>query len=368
MYPIRVLQVFGKMNRAGAETFIMNVYRNIDKSKIQFDFLVYSNEIGDYDHEIQQLGGKIYRLPPLKIQTLYKFKKSLNLFFQNNPHYSIIHSHLDTLSSFYLKAAKKAGIPVRIAHSHTSNIPLELKAVFRIYSKQFINFYATHKFACSKNAYKWLFREDFIKSESNQIVNNGIEIKKFLYKIDLRTKIRKDLNLEDKFVIGCVGKFTKTKNHKFLLEIFKDIQKKEPNSILVLIGTGALKKSIQEKAKNLGVDENILFLGSRNDVNELLQALDVLVLPSLYEGFPVTLVEAQAASLPCVVSNVITNEVELTDLIKFVGLDDPVGKWSKEILNVRNKKRSNKEREIIEKGFDIKNVARCLETFFINNN
>ncbi|WP_163538990.1 glycosyltransferase family 1 protein [Gracilibacillus sp. YIM 98692] len=366
MKPIRVLQVFGQMNRAGAETFIMNVYRNIDRSKIQFDFLVYKEEPGNYDLEIQQLGGKLYRIAPIHPRTYFNFKKDLKHFFNVHTEYKIVHSHIDSLSTLPLKAAKKAGLPFRIAHSHTTRVPKNVKSLYKLASKQSINKHCTHRFACSKQALVWLFGSKYTGLDNSKIIKNGIDVDKFLFNRDIRNKTRKLLNLEGKFVIGSVGKFTKTKNHTFLIDVFNDIQKKDKNAVLILIGTGNRKKMLQNKISKLNIEEKVKFLGNRNDVNDLMQAMDALIHPSLYEGLPLTLIEAQTSGLPCMVSRTVSNEVKITNLVNFLDLNDSTSKWSDMVLSKKNYKRDYMKDIIQASGFDTKNISKDLEEFYMN--
>lgn len=367
MYPIRVLQVFGIMNRAGAETFIMNVYRKIDRKKIQFDFLVYKEEEGDFDEEILKMGGKIYKVPPIQPKTFLQYKKSLDTFFKSHSEYKIVHSHLDALSTMPLRAAKNSNIPIRISHSHTSNVPVNIKAAFRYYSKLHINKNSTHRFACSENAMLWLFGKKHAKLPTSQIINNGIDISIFEYDKSVRSEVRQELGIDKELIIGLVGKFTKTKNHNFLIDIFKELLEKNPDAILILVGSGLLEQDIRNKVKHFKMEKNVKFLGLREDVNRIMQAIDVLVQPSLHEGFPVTLVEAQAMGLPSVVSDNITKEVSISNLISFVNLDAPKAKWVNEILSAAENS-SRKENEIILKDeFNINNVAKKLENFYLEN-
>ena len=360
--PIRVLQVVTHMNRGGLETMLMNYYRNIDRNKVQFDFLTHrpENEKKDYDDEIRSLGGKIYHMPVLNPFSP-SYMKSLDRFFKEHKEYKIVHSHLDCLSAYPLKAAKKNGVPVRIAHSHNTSQEKNLKYLIKDYSKKQIPKYATHLFVCGKEAGKWMFGK-----HKFQIMNNAIDAKKFIYNEEVRKQKRVELGVEDKFVIGHVGRFNLQKNHEFLVKRFADFAKTNEDAILVLIGNGELQEKIKEMAKEYGIETKVKFLGLREDIPQLLQAMDLFLFPSLFEGLPVTLVEAQAAGLPCVISDMITDEIMITDQISKVSLSGNTSLWNQEIAKYRYSKRKNTIEDIIEHGFDIEKNARWLEEFYTN--
>ena len=269
------------MNQGGVENFIMNFYRKIDKSKIQFDFLV--NRKGYFDDEIKKMGGKIYYIPALQKVGQIKYQKNLDTFFQNHNEYKIVHSHLNQVTGLILERAKKANIPVRIAHSHNSKSPKNI--VIRCYKNYLGNKIfnsANVYFACSKVAADWLFKG---YSEKAIIINNAIDVDKFIYNQEKRKKIRQELNIvNDKMMlIGHIGRFNKQKNHLFLLKIFKDLLNKKDDCMLLLIGEGKLKNKIIKLIHKYGLENKVKLLGTRKDVNDILQGIDVLLFPSLYE-------------------------------------------------------------------------------------
>lgn len=269
------------MNQGGVENFIMNFYRKIDKSKIQFDFLV--NRKGYFDDEIKKMGGKIYYIPALQKVGQIKYQKNLDTFFQNHNEYKIVHSHLNQVTGVILERAKKANIPVRIAHSHNSKSPKNI--VIRCYKNYLGNKIfnsANVYFACSKVAADWLFKG---YSEKAIIINNAIDVDKFIYNQEKRKKIRQELNIiDDKMMlIGHIGRFNKQKNHLFLLKIFKDLLNKKDDCMLLLIGEGKLKNKIIKLIHKYGLENKVKLLGTRKDVNDILQGIDVLLFPSLYE-------------------------------------------------------------------------------------
>jgi len=364
--PIRVLHVVVNMNRGGAETLIMNLYRNIDRSKVQFDFLTCKE--GVFDNEIKELGGIIHRIPYINEVGHFGYIKSLNDFFSKNNHYTIVHSHLNRMSGLVVRAAKKFGIRYCIAHSHnTGGEGGLLTKGYKWYAGLFIPSNSDYTFACSQAAAKWLFGN---KSNEATLLNNGIEPEMFSYSPDKRIEKRRKLGIDDQLVIGHVGRFNKQKNHKFLIEIFAEFVKRRPDSILLLCGDGVLRKVIENRVNQLNLQEKVKFLGVRSDIHQLLQAFDIFLFPSLHEGLPVTLIEAQAAGIPCVISDEITKEVDLgLDLMKFLNLSN-LDLWVEELekCNVKKLERyTSNLKKLRERGYDIKNTAEWLQDFYLAN-
>ena len=359
--PIRVLHIVTHMERGGLETMIMNYYRNIDRSKVQFDFLTHRDTNASYNDEILSLGGKIYSLPSLNPFSR-KYIKALDDFFKNHKEYHIVHSHLNAMSTIPLKYAKKNGVKFTIAHSHTSNQEKNLKYFIKYFSKKFITKYADELFACGDKAGKWLFgTKDFI------ILNNAIDVDKYTYDSQKAKEIRSKLSLGDEFVIGHVGRFCTPKNHEFIIDVFNKLQKIEPNSKLILVGEGELKDKIFDKVISLGLDTKVEFLGLRSDVNDLMQAMDVFLFPSLYEGLGIVLIEAQASGLKCVISNNIPLDGVLTDDVEVISLNNKASVWAEEILKYKMYTRNNNKNIIKTANYDIKKNAKKLEQFYIEN-
>lgn len=358
--PIRVLQVVTHMNRGGLETMLMNYYRHIDREKVQFDFMVHRGERAAYDDEIEALGGKIYRMPRL-IPWSSTYQNALEIFFKSHSEYRIVHVHQDCLSSVILKVAEKNGIPVRIAHSHNSMQDKNIKYLIKLYYKRFIPLFATDLFACAKDAGDWMFA-----GAPYQILNNAIESTSYCFDENCRKTMRKSMKIpEDSLVLGHVGRFSRQKNHTYLIEIFKSVHAKCKNSFLLLVGDGELKPKIEEKIKSLSLENYVIFTGIRTDVSNLLQAMDVFLFPSLYEGLPVTLVEAQAAGLPCIISDNIPKDCDITGLITRIPLNNDPEFWAKQILAAQILQRKDTHKEIIAAGFDISENAKWLENFYL---
>ncbi|WP_431800784.1 glycosyltransferase family 1 protein [Halobacillus andaensis] len=305
--PLRVLHVVVNMNRGGAETLLMNLYRNIDRSKVQFDFL--TCKPGVFDREIEELGGTVHRIPYVTDVGHRGYKKALKGFFKAHP-YKIVHAHMDKMSGIVLQEAEKAKVPVRIAHSHnTQSEGGMLTKLYKNYAASNIHRSATHKFACSQSAAEWLFGP---QSSQVYLLKNGVDCQRFLYSAEKRMRVREKLNISPAtFVVGHIGRFNHQKNHTFILEVFYKFLNTHNNSVLLFAGDGALRSKIEAKSKLLGIEDKVKFLGVREDVDELLQAFDLFLFPSLHEGLPVTLIEAQNAGLPCLITDTITKEVDM---------------------------------------------------------
>ncbi len=361
--PIRVAQVMGKMERGGVEAVVMNYYRHIDRNAVQFDFFVDNDSSCPQKEEIESLGGKIYMVPPY--QQINKYLSALTKLFKENK-YKIVHSHLNTLSVFPLYAARRAGVPVRIAHNHSTAAKGETKKNIMKYAlRPFAKINATHYAACSRYAGEWLFGKKSMERGEVTIFNNAIDLDKFRFDPAVRDEVRRELSIENKFVVGHVGRFCFQKNHEFLIDIFAEVHKQNPNSVLLLVGGGELLDEIKQKINNLSLDQNVIILQNRSDVNRLYQAMDVFVLPSHYEGLPVVGVEAQAAGLPCVLSDAMTKETKMTDNAVMLNLNDGTEKWAKIILETYKLPRSS---NISIDDFDIKKQAGRLEKYYLNIN
>lgn len=360
MEPIRILHIVTYMGRGGLETMIMNYYRHIDRNCVQFDFLVHREFRADYDDEIESLGGCIYRLPQL-IPWSVSYKNTLNQFFASHPQYRIVHVHQDCLSSVVLKAAKKHGVPVRIAHSHSSSQDKNLKYLIKLFYKRQIPGNATQLFACGKEAGDWMFH-----GAPYRVINNAIDTGRYTYNASLGQKLREQLGIDSAaFVIGHVGRFNAVKNHTFLLDIFSELKKQHPESILLLVGDGDLRREMEEKASLLGIAKSVIFTGVRSDVPDLMQAMDCFVFPSLYEGIPVTLIEAQASGLPCIVSDAIPAECQKTRLVERIALKEDTAVWVDHILKHMGECRPDTSKEIARAGYDITSNAQWLQKYYL---
>ncbi|WNR43792.1 glycosyltransferase family 1 protein [Paenibacillus roseipurpureus] len=362
--PIRILHIVVNMNRGGAETLLMNVYRNVDRTKVQFDFL--TGKPGVFDAEITAMGGVIHRIPYVSDVGHTKYIQALDHFFAAHTDYRIVHAHMDKMSGFVLRAAKKAGIPIRIAHSHNTSSEGSVAAkAYKWLAGTYIGSCATHFLACSTKAAQWLFAG---KESRAVVIRNGIETEQFAYSPNVRKQVRQELHLpENAYVIGHVGRFFHQKNHAFLLDLFARLQEERPEAVLVLAGDGPLREEMEKKVKALHLKKKVKFLGVRSDISRLLQGFDIFVFPSLHEGLPVTLVEAQGAGLPCLISDTITSEVDMgIQLVDRLSLDDQDA-WIQHIKRImaRNDSREIPTLALSNQGYDIRNTAAWTEGFYL---
>ena len=359
--PIIVAQIMGKWVGGGVESVIMNYYRHLDHSKVQFDFICDEDSTRIPYDEIKKLGGRVFLVP--KYQNLPKYLKALEKLFKENQ-YRIVHSNINTLSVFPLYAAKKAGVPIRISHSHSTSNPKEwkrnlIKNILRPFSKR----YATDYFACSELAGRYLFGNKSFDQGKVKIIHNAIDIDKFKFDEVARKKLRKEFGIKDStIVVGHVGRFVQQKNHTFLVDVFKGYHKKNPDSKLLLVGSGPLEDEIKKKVERLDLKDSVLFLGQRDDINKLYSVMDVFCLPSLYEGLPVVGVESQAAGLPIIFSNGVSHEAIISKNAKIVPTQE-TGAYIKKMDEITQE---NKQRALasINENMSIKNEAPKLEAIY----
>ncbi|QUG40594.1 glycosyltransferase family 1 protein [Psychrobacillus sp. INOP01] len=364
---IRVLQIVGAMDRGGIETFLMNIYRNIDRNKVQFDFLVHTDKKCAFDEEIKSLGGNIFSVVPRR-QGYFKNKKSLDEFFKTNNEYKVVHQHLSSLTYVEpLRAAESNNILCRIVHSHNTRQGGSKihKYIHRI--NQFsIKSYATDYFACSDLAAKWTYPKKLYNDHKFKVINNGINSEKFIFHQAIREQKRKELGIVNKFVIGHVGRFHPQKNHDFVIDVFKKIHDKNKDSVLMLVGDGEHRLRIERKVKDLGLSRSVIFTGVRTDVPELFQAMDMFLFPSLYEGLGIVLIEAQASGLKCFTSDrVVPKEVKMSNiLLNFISLEQSPQKWADEILKCKGYARKDTTDIIKKAEFDIHPIAEELQKWY----
>lgn len=353
----RVLHIVDSMGMGGIQAFIMNVYRTINKEEYQFDFLLNRHIEDSYEKEISELGGNIYFVPSRR-KGIIKNRKALNDFFMKQQDYVAVHMHESSLSYIEpLIQAKKHGY-YTIIHSHSTSVNNSIvhKMLHEI-NKRRIHRFADCYIACGNLAKKWMYgsTKEFSKAI---VIRNGIDIKKYTYDEVIRKKYRKEFGLEDKYLIGHIGRFNKVKNHNFLIDIFVEVLKIRGDAVLMLVGDGTLKDEIVEKVNSLGINKKVLFLGTRNDVSKLLQAIDIVVLPSFYEGFPLTVVEAEAAGVPVIMSDKITDEVAIKSNVIKLSLRQTAFKWAEKICEHHDRLINNLR--LFEEGLDITETTNEL--------
>lgn len=365
--PIRVLQVIGIMNQGGAETMIMNLYRQIDRTKVQFDFVENENDGAFFDDEIRHLGGQVYHCPRFVGKNYLKYRRWWKDFFEKHKEYSVVHGHIGSTAAIYLKEAKKHGITA-IAHSHNIYVNNQKNIFYSILSYP-TRYIADYLFMCSRQAGADRYGKKSI-SDTNRafLIPNAIDTENFCFNGIVRKNKRKELGIYDyEYVIGHIGRFAEAKNHTFLLDIFKEVRKRLSSAKLLLVGDGELYQSVEEKAISLGIKDSIIFAGNRSDVNELLSAMDVFVFPSKYEGLPVALVEAQCSGLPCVISDKVPKDsVLIEELVQVCSLKDDPSVWSEKALHCSYVRRRVCADRIKETGFDIEKSAKQLEGFYLD--
>lgn len=364
--PLRILHVLGGLDRGGAETMVMNLYRNIDREKVQFDFVIHHPEKDSYVNEVKLLGGKVFNIQNYKGINHLQYMKEWHRFFHEHPEYRIIHGHVRSTASIYLRIAKKYEL-ITLSHSHNTSEGKGIVArVKRILEKPIRNI-ADYLIAPSVKAGEWLFGKGAIEKDNFYLLKNAIDTEKYAYNIKIREEKRSELNINNEIVIGHVGRFEEQKNHEFLIQIFKQFHKINNNSLLVLIGVGKLEEEIKKQVNNSKLENNVLFLGERADVNELMQAMDIFILPSYYEGLGIVAIESQTAGLPTIVSEGIPSEAYLTNLISKINLDDSLYVWVETIHKyLKENNRKDNSKLIKKNNYDIKETSIWLENFYLN--
>lgn len=360
---IRILQIVPNMHSAGLENLIMNIYRNIDRDKIQFDFLVHYSGKYDFDDEITELGGKIYHFPVMEDKNVVGYYSSLVKFFKKHSEYKVIHGHMPSLGFIYMNAAKRAGVPIRIMHSHNASASSNLKGRIKGIAVKFAKYPSNYLLACSEKAGKFQYGKSKFK-----IMHNAIDAERFSYNPDIRADVRKELGLMNETAFLHIGRFTKQKNHKFLLDIFEEYLKLEPNAKLFLMGEGELLPEIHDLVVNKKLENKVIFLGVRKDAWRIYQACDMFLLPSIHEGLPVVGIETQAAGLMSVMADTITSEVDITGLVRFISLEKSAKEWAAEIQEICKTKieRVNTCDQIVAAGYDICHEASRIQEMYMS--
>lgn len=362
--PIRILQVFSKMYPAGAESMLMNLYRNIDRDRIQFDFVVHTQEKDFFDDEIERLGGRIFRVPRFNGINIVGYINAWKEIFKQHPECKIIHSHIRSTASIFLYIANRYDL-ITISHSHSTSEGKGFQALVKRMMELPLRNVAHYFLGCSKQAGIWLFGRKIVNSDRFFVLKNAIDINQFKFNSEVRRKVRETYHIKSELVVGHVGRFVSLKNHKFIIDVLSVLLKLTPAKLL-LVGEGELMDEIKEYCIFKKVDQHVIFCGNRSDVADLMSAMDVFFLPSLYEGVPVTLVEAQAAGLPCLISDHISHEIDMGNIYR-LNLNENANIWAKKLNDIGrgNKSRKNVSLQIKEKGFDIVENARWLEEFYL---
>lgn len=365
MKPLRVLQVLGGTALGGAESRIMDIYRNMDRTKLQFDFVVHNTKEDHYNEEIRSLGGKIYRIPKFRFYNIVAYRKAWQHFFREHSEFAAVHGHMTSTAAIYLPIAKRNGVPITIAHARSAGTDPGMKGMLTRWLRKRLYERADYCFTCSKIAGDAVFGAKNMQKGKIQIIPNAIEVDKYVYNGAVREHLREEYGLQDAYVIGHVGRFHYAKNHTFLLDIFAEICKKKENARLLLLGEGGLMPEIREKAVKLGIQDRVIFAGNRTNVGDFYQAMDYLVFPSHFEGLPGTIVEAQAAGLRCLISDTIAQEVAVTELVAILPLQKSAKDWADYVLQHQAYDRQQDVSELKKAGFDVKSQVSKLQDFYM---
>ena len=366
MKPIRVLQMIGSLNIGGSQAMIINLYKAIDRTKIQFDFILDHPEACSLVPVVEALGARIYTMPSFNGKNVKEIQKAWSSFFKKHTEYKILHSHVRSYASIYIPIAKKYGLKT-IIHSHSTSNGSGISSLVKMILQYPLRFQADYFFGCSHEAGEWLFGRKIVKSDRYFMLQNAIDTNLYVQNTSIRESYRKEIGVQDKKVFLHVGRLHPSKNHSFLLSIFSEYVKKEDNSILLVVGDGELRTEIENQIKELNLQKFVRLLGARNDVPNLMQAADCFLFPSKWEGLPVTVVEAQAAGLPCLVSDTVTKDVNVSSLVKNISIIHGVQPWINAIAETSFSK-TNVMDKIIAAGFDISSSARWLSEFYLELN
>lgn len=370
--PLRVLHVLGTTNLGGAESRIMDLYRHIDRERVQFDFLTHTSEAAHFDEEIKALGGRIYHLPRFRGFNYLTYQKAVRSFFRQHDGYRCVQGHMTSTAAIYLPAAKKAGIPLIAAHARSAGVDQGLKGKLTLLLRKNLSKKADYLFACSMLAGEKVFGRQACAEERIIYIPNAIPVDEFAFRMDTRKRMRAELHLSDRYVIGHVGRFHYAKNHEYLLQVFdelsrnKDFKIKKP--MLLLLGEGDGMSAIKRQAAELGLTEQVIFLGNRHPAADYYQAMDYLVYPSRFEGLPGTVVEAQAAGLRCLISDTIAGEVLATDLVRTGSIAEDPAVWADMIVKTAEYERNNNMTDVIREKFDVREQAAKMMLFYETGN
>lgn len=373
--PIHVLHVLGGVGLGGAESRIMDLYRRMNRDEIQFDFLVHSSAMNwftreterrpeFYDEEIEAMGGHIYVLPKFKVYNYFSYRRAVRKFFAKHKEFRVVQGHMTSTAGIYLPIAKKAGVPITVAHARNAGVVKGPKgAATRFFRRELVE-KADFCFACSILAGKDVFGRNAVSEGRVKIIYNAIDVRRFTYDEKAREAARKQLDISQELVLGHVGRFEYQKNHPYLLEVFAAVCREREDAVLLLLGEGKDRPAMEERCKQMGIADRVRFMGNRKDTERYYQAMDVFLLPSFFEGLPGVLMEAQAAGLRCFVSDTVTREAKATDLVTYLSIDKPAESWVKEILERAEYERRDTAQELTAAGFNVYTQAGGYSLFY----
>ena len=373
--PTIILHVVGRLDIGGAESRIMDLYRNIDRKKVQFHFVQHTTDRCAFEEEVERLGGKVYRVPRFNVKNYITYKKAWKDLFASHPEIKAVQGHMTSTAAIYLPIAKKAGVEITIAHARSAGVDPGLKGHLTRFLRRDLYRKCDYRFTCSGMAAESVFGDQKQISRKAIFIPNAIDVDKFKYDEETREQIRYELGIQDKFVIGHVGRFSHMKNHKYMLQILEQClkiekEKRLSETVLMFLGDGELKEEIMEQAVAMGISSRVLFMGNRRDVYRYYQAMDFFLLPSYYEGLPGTAVEAQASGLPGIMSDTVTDEAVVTGLLQMRSIREDASCWAEEIMKHNQTKADNNQRasyaeEVKQASFDVKEQAKRMQEFYV---
>lgn len=373
---VRVLHVLGNTQLGGAESRIMDLYRHMDRERVQFDFLVHTDKEGYFDQEICELGGRIFRIPRFRVYNYFTYLRAVRAFFKEHHEFQVVQGHITSTAAIYLPEAKRAGVPVTAAHARSAGVDQGLKGTLTRFMRRNLSDKTDVMFTCSRLAGISVFGKKAVEEGRTVFIPNAIDCRAFDYNKEVRKKLRQELGIEEQYVIGHVGSFRYAKNHEYLLRVFASLCErqsaengrapKEENMryALLLLGEGSGMDRIKELAKELGIDKQVYFLGNRSNVEDYYQAMDYFVYPSRFEGLPGAVVEAQTAGLYCLISDTICREVMVTDLVHAMDIQDPPQRWAEYILKTADYRRRGRREEMQRAGFDVNMQVKIMTEFY----
>ena len=368
--PKIILHVVGRLDIGGAESRIMDLYHNIDREKVQFYFVQHTKDRCAFEEEVERLGGKVYHVPRFNVKNYFSYKKAWKDFFREHPEIQVVQGHMTSTAAIYLPIAKKAGVEVTIAHARSAGVDPGIKGKITRFLRRNLYEKCDYRFTCSEMAGEAVFGDQNQIPRKAAFIPNAIDVDKFKFDEETREQIRYELGLKDKFVIGHVGRFAHMKNHKYMLQILKQCieiekEKKLPETMLMFLGDGELKEEMMKQAAAMGISSRVLFMGNRRDVYRYYQAMDYFLLPSLYEGLPGTAVEAQASGLPGIMSDTVTREALVTELLQVRSIKEDPKVWAEEILKSDKTDRTVYAQKVKDASFDIKEQAKRMQEFYL---
>lgn len=368
--PIIVLHVVGRLDIGGAESRIMDMYRNIDREKVQFYFMQHTKDRCAFEDEVESLGGKVYHVPRFNVKNYVTYKKAWRDFFKAHPEIKVVQGHMTSTAAIYLPIAKKAGVEITIAHARSAGVDPGIKGKLTRFLRKDLYQRCDYRFTCSQLAGEAVFGDQNQASRKATFIPNAIEVDKFKFDEETRNQIRYELGITERFVIGHVGRFSHMKNHKYMLQILKQCiriekEKNLPEVMLMFLGDGEMKEEIMEQAVAMGISSRVFFMGNKRDVYRYYQVMDYFLLPSLYEGLPGTAMEAQASGLPGIMSDTITKEAVVTDLLQMRSIKENPAVWAEEIMKMPLVDRASYAQAVKQASFDVKEQAKRMQEFYL---